>query len=50
MTPRPGRIAADLKIDAPYPRTEEFRTSTAFIAHAREVSQVLAQAMGEGHP
>lgn len=50
MTPRPGRIAADLKIDAPYPRTEEFRTSTAFIAYAREVSQVLAQAMSEGHP
>ncbi len=49
MTPRPGRIAADLKIDAPYPRTEEFRTSTAFIAYAREVSQVLAQAMSEGH-
>ncbi len=50
MAPRPGRIAADLKIDAPYPRTEEFRTSTSFIAHCREVSQALAHAMGEVHP
>jgi NitT/TauT family transport system ATP-binding protein len=50
MTPRPGRIAADLKIDAPYPRTEEFRTSTAYIERCREVSQALAKAMGEGAP
>ncbi len=47
MTPRPGRIAADLKIDAPYPRTEEFRTSNAFIEACREVSAILAGVMGE---
>ena len=27
MTPRPGRIFADLEIDAPFPRDESFRTS-----------------------
>ncbi len=27
MTPRPGRIAADLKVEAPYPRTKEYRMS-----------------------
>ena len=47
MTPRPGRIAADLKIEAPYPRTEEYRTSTSYIAQCREVSEALARAMGE---
>ncbi len=47
MTPRPGRIAADLKIDAPHPRTEEFRTSAAYIGRCREVSEELAKAMGE---
>lgn len=47
MTPRPGRIAADLKIDAPYPRTEEYRMSAAYIAQCREVSEGLGRAMGE---
>jgi NitT/TauT family transport system ATP-binding protein len=27
MTPRPGKIIQEVKIDAPYPRTSEFRTS-----------------------
>lgn len=47
MTPRPGRVAADLSIGAPYPRTEEFRTSKAYIDLCREVSQALARAMSE---
>ncbi len=47
MTPRPGRIAADIAIGAPYPRTEEFRTSRVFIDHCREVSEALAGAMAE---
>ena len=49
MTPRPGRIAADLKIEAPYPRTEEYRMSAAYIAQCREISEALARAMGEAH-
>ena len=49
MTPRPGRIAADLKIEAPYPRTEEYRMSAAYIAQCREISEALARAMSEAH-
>lgn len=47
MTARPGRIAADVEIGAPYPRTEEFRTSSAYIDLCREVSEALARAMGQ---
>ena len=47
MTPRPGRIAADIAVDAPYPRSETgFRTSDAYNRHCREVSARLAEAMG----
>jgi NitT/TauT family transport system ATP-binding protein len=48
MTPRPGRISAEFRIDAPEPRGEEFRTSPEYAAHCREVSAALAQASGEG--
>ena len=49
MTPRPGCIAADLRIEAPYPRTEEYRMSAAYIAQCREISEALARAMSEAH-
>jgi NitT/TauT family transport system ATP-binding protein len=42
MTPRPGRISADFRIDAPEPRGVDFRTSVGYAAHCREVSQALA--------
>ena len=41
MAARPGRVAAELVIDAPWPRDDEFRTSEAFAAEARRVSQTL---------
>jgi NitT/TauT family transport system ATP-binding protein len=44
MTPRPGRIDADIRIDAPEPRDEDFRTSAGYAAHCRAVSKALAQA------
>lgn len=48
MTPRPGRIAADIAVDAPYPRGETgFRTADAYSRHCREVSARLAEAMGD---
>jgi NitT/TauT family transport system ATP-binding protein len=47
MTPRPGRLAAEFRIDAAEPRTEEFRTSVEYAAHCRAVSIALAQASGE---
>lgn len=46
MAARPGRVIADLPIDAPYPRTEAFRTSTAYNDYCRTVSAQLHQALG----
>jgi NitT/TauT family transport system ATP-binding protein len=40
MTPRPGRIHAEFRIDAE-PRTEEFRTSADYAGYCRRVSQAL---------
>ncbi len=45
MTQRPGRIFADIPIDAPYPRDEAFRTSADYAAFCRKVSKALAAAM-----
>jgi NitT/TauT family transport system ATP-binding protein len=47
MTPRPGRISAEFRIEAAEPRTEDFRTSAEYAAHCREVSTALARASGE---
>lgn len=47
MTQRPGRIFADIPIDAPYPRNEAFRTSADYAALCRKVSQALVAAMAE---
>ncbi len=45
MTPRPGRVFADIPIDASYPRGEGFRTSAEYAALCRKVSEALAAAM-----
>jgi NitT/TauT family transport system ATP-binding protein len=45
MTPRPGRVFAEIVIDAPYPRDESFRTSPEYAGFCRRVSQALAAAM-----
>ena len=50
MAARPGRIAADVAVDEPYPRGEEFRTSAAYAAHCREASHALSAAMGQPVP
>jgi NitT/TauT family transport system ATP-binding protein len=47
MTPRPGRIASEFRIDAAEPRTEAFRSSVEYSAHCRDVSIALAEASGE---
>jgi NitT/TauT family transport system ATP-binding protein len=44
MAPRPGRVVADVTIDAPYPRTEDFRTSHLCNDYCREVSVRLTEA------
>ena len=44
MSARPGRIAAEFRIDAPEPRNEEFRTSADYAGFCRKVSAALAPA------
>jgi NitT/TauT family transport system ATP-binding protein len=48
MTPRPGRVFAELAIDAPYPRGPSFRTSARYGELCRMVSEALAGAMARG--
>ena len=43
MSPRPGRIAADLKIDLPRPRTVELRASEAFGQLNLEIFRTLTR-------
>jgi NitT/TauT family transport system ATP-binding protein len=47
MASRPGRVVADVAIDVPYPRTEEFRTSVAYSQYCREISAYLSQAVNQ---
>jgi NitT/TauT family transport system ATP-binding protein len=46
MTPRPGRVFAEVTIDAPYPRDERFRTSAEYAGFCRQVADALGKAMG----
>jgi NitT/TauT family transport system ATP-binding protein len=48
MAPRPGRVFAELAIEAPYPRDANFRTSAEYAALCRRTSQALARAMAAG--
>jgi NitT/TauT family transport system ATP-binding protein len=41
MTPRPGRIDNEFRIEAPEPRGEDFRTSADYAGYCREVSRAL---------
>jgi NitT/TauT family transport system ATP-binding protein len=50
MTARPGRVSAELRIDAPYPRDQNFRTSAEYAALCRRASAALARAMTEERP
>jgi NitT/TauT family transport system ATP-binding protein len=47
MTARPGRVHADMAIDVPYPRNEQYRTSTVYNEYCRAASAYLAQAMAK---
>jgi len=47
MAARPGRVIRELAVDAPYPRGEEFRTSSEYAAHCRAASLALHDAIGE---
>ncbi len=45
MAARPGRVMADLRIEAPYPRDEEFRTSADYAHWCRIASAKLKEAI-----
>jgi NitT/TauT family transport system ATP-binding protein len=45
MTPRPGRIVADVPIDLPYPRDGALRTAPAYVEQCRRISSLLTEAM-----
>jgi NitT/TauT family transport system ATP-binding protein len=45
MTPRPGRVVADVSIDLPYPRAPGLRTAPAYSERCRRVSELLNEAM-----
>ncbi|MEM8810607.1 MAG: ABC transporter ATP-binding protein [Cyanobacteria bacterium P01_G01_bin.38] len=44
MAARPGRVIADVPIDEPHPRTDDFRTSPRFNQYCREILQQLSEA------
>ena len=50
MTPRPGRVFAEIAIPAPYPRGERFRTSAEYAGLCRQVADALGQAMAGDAP
>ncbi|MEQ9135314.1 MAG: ABC transporter ATP-binding protein [Thalassobaculum sp.] len=47
MSARPGRIAGEIAVDVPYPRSAAFRTDPRFAEICRATSTVLQRAMGE---
>ena len=44
MAARPGRILGKIAIDVPYPRPDDFRTSTVFASYAQHLSRLVAEA------
>ncbi len=47
MAARPGRVIHELHVDTPYPRHEDFRTSSEYAVHTRAASDALHEALGE---
>ena len=50
MAARPGRVVAELAIDAPYPRPAGFRHGAAFTDACRQLGDALAAAHAAVHP
>jgi NitT/TauT family transport system ATP-binding protein len=48
MAARPGRVFTEVAVDAPYPRDQDFRTSSEYAAFCRRASEALAHAMAAG--
>lgn len=47
MAARPGRVIHELTVDAPYPRDDDYRTTTNYARHCSAATDALHQAMGE---
>ena len=45
---RPGRVADEIAVDAPYPRDAAWRTTPAFAALCARVSEALLRASDAG--
>jgi NitT/TauT family transport system ATP-binding protein len=45
MAPRPGRVAADMRVQAPFGRQEAYRTTDSYAKDCRDVSAALRSAM-----
>ena len=45
MTPRPGRLLADLPVELPYPRDDALRTRPDYAEQCRRISALLSEAM-----
>jgi NitT/TauT family transport system ATP-binding protein len=48
MAARPGRVVAEVAIDAPYPREPSFRMTPEFNAWAQQLQDLLLQASAGG--
>ena len=48
MAARPGRVVEDIDVAAPYPRGDDFRTSSEYNKYCREASKALHAAMDAG--
>ncbi len=48
MAARPGRVLKEVVIDEPHPRTDDFRVTQGFAAHAKALSELLAEASAQG--
>ncbi len=44
MSPRPGRVVAEVAIDEPHPRAPAFRTSASYLAACQRLTDALAAA------
>ena len=47
MSPRPGRVHAEVHIDAPRPRADSFRGTVKFATHSAQLSEMLGAVMQE---
>ncbi|MBT9315638.1 ABC transporter ATP-binding protein [Leptothoe spongobia] len=48
MAAHPGRVVANIPIEAAYPRTDSFRTSSQFNYYCREIMAALSEVEGVG--